>query len=158
GMALGNWFPIVAVFRDDWDRRQYVDTGDAFFTEVADYDLTLTTTTQAEVVATGQRLDANGKRVHYVAQNVRDLAVAVAPEDGVRTAKLGDTTLIAAGTSAARSAVYLDRGAEFVRWLSDKLGPYSQPTLVIADIDLPASYGGMEYPGLVMLAGRVPVP
>ena len=65
---------------------------------------------------------------------------------------------MAAGTSRERSGVYLDRAAEFVRWLGDKLGPYPYPTLVVADIDLPPSYGGMEYPGLVMLAGRVPVP
>src|SRR5947207_2849802 len=67
GMALGNWFPIVAVHRGDWDRRQYVDTGDAFFSQVADFDLTLTTSGPAQVVATGQRVDADGQRIHYVA-------------------------------------------------------------------------------------------
>jgi hypothetical protein len=158
GMALGNWFPIVAVYHGDWDRRQYVDTGDAFYTEVADYDLTVTTTTPAEVVATGKRADADGQRVHYVATNVRDLAVAISPDYVVRTATAGATTIVAAGTSRERSGVYLDRAAEFVRWLGDKLGPYPYPTLVVADIDLPPSYGGMEYPSLVMLAGRVPVP
>ncbi len=158
GMALGNWFPILAVHRGDWDRRQYVDTGDAFFSQVADFDLTLTTSTAAEVVATGQRADADGRKVHYVASNVRDLAVAIAPDYTMRTATAGDTTIIVAASSRDRSAAYLGRATEFIRWLGDKLGPYPYPTLVVADVDLPASYGGMEYPALVMMAGRIPLP
>ena len=157
-MALGNWFPIVAVYRDDWDRRQYVDTGDAFFTEVSDFDLTLTTTTPAAVVATGQRTDADGQRVHFVASGVRDLAVAISPAYVVRSATAGGSTVLAATASRDRSQLYLDRAGEFVRWLGDKLGPYPYPTLTVADVDLPASYGGMEYPSLVMIAGRVNVP
>jgi len=157
-MALGNWFPIVAVYREDWDRRQYVDTGDAFFTEVSDFDLILTTSSPAEVVASGQRADADGQHVHYVASGIRDLAVAISPTYAVRSATAGSTTIFAATANRDRSQLYLERAGEFVRWLGDKLGPYPYPTLSVADIDLPASYGGMEYPSLVMIAGRVNVP
>src|SRR4051812_29133633 len=113
GMALGNWFPIVAVYREHWDRRQYVDTGDAFFSEVADYDLNVRSTNAAEIVATGQRVDTGEPGAHFVAQNVRDLAVAISPDYVTRQAMVGQTTLIAATTSGARSTAYLNRGAEF---------------------------------------------
>jgi Peptidase family M1 domain len=152
GMALGNWFPILAVRGEDWDRRQYVDIGDAFFSEVADYDLALATTTPAQVVATGRRVEAEGRRVHYVATGVRDLAVAISPNYVVKASTVGSTTFTAATFGQERSTVYLERGAEFVRWLGEKFGTYPYPSLVMADMDLPASYGGMEYPGLVMLA------
>lgn len=152
GMALGNWFPILAVHRGDWDRRQYLDIGDAFFSEVADYELTVTTSTAAQVVATGRRVEAEGRRVRYVANGVRDLAVAISPDYQVQSAQAGGVAITAATFGPTRTAIYLERGAEFVRWLGEMLGPYPYPALVIADMDLPASYGGMEYPGLVMMS------
>jgi hypothetical protein len=152
GMALGNWFPIMAVHQGDWDRRQYVDLGDAFFSEVADYDLVLTTNQPASVVATGRRVEEGERRVRYQASSVRDLAVAIATGYTVRSAAAGGVTVTAATFGTERSQVYLERGAEFVRWLGEKLAPYPYPALVIADMDLAPSYGGMEYPGFVMLS------
>ena len=52
-VGLGNWFPTLAPHRGDWDRHQYTDIGDAFVTEVADYDLRLFTSTPVVVAAGG---------------------------------------------------------------------------------------------------------
>ncbi|MCC6175127.1 MAG: M1 family metallopeptidase [Chloroflexi bacterium] len=155
-VTLGNWLPVLSLHREDWDRRQYVDVGDAFTREVADFDLTLTTNRPTQVVATGQLVEQEGTRWRFVARSVRDVAVLASSEFVVRTATVGTTTLQAAGLDAARSEMYLTRGTQFLRWLGERLTPYPYPTLVIVDGDLPASFGGMEYPGLVILANRIP--
>ena len=152
GMTLGYWFPIMAVYRGDWDRRPFVDVGDATFSEVADFDVTMTTTTPAQVVATGQRVEQDGKRSRFKAASVRDFAVAISPDYVVRKSTVGGVTLEVAAFGEDRAAFYQARATEFLRWAGDKLTPYPYPVLVVADADLPAIYGGLEYPGLILLS------
>ena len=158
GITLGYWFPLLAVHRGEWDRRPFVDVGDATFSEVADFDLTVTTSGPAQVVATGRRLEQDGTRSRFVAASVRDVAVAISPEYTVRRVQVGTSTLEVAAFGEDRANYYLTRGAEFLRWANQKFGPYPYPVLVIADTDLPSSYGGLEYPGLIFLARGIGLP
>lgn len=151
-MALGFWFPILAVHRGDWDRRPFVDVGDAVHSEVADFELTVTTSSPAHVVATGQRVEQQGQRWRFQASSVRDLAVAISQDFVVRQATVGGMTVDVAAASEERAAFYASRAAELLRWSGERLGPYPYPTLVVADAELPASFGGLEYPGLILLS------
>lgn len=157
GMTLGYWFPILTVHRGEWDRRQFVDTGDTSFSEASDFDLTVTTTTAAQIVSSGQRTEQDGRRSRFVASSLRDAALAISPEYTVRRSQVGGVTLEAATFGEDRAAFYLSRGAEFLRWAGSKLTPYPYPTLSLVDADLPASYGGLEYPSLVMLSRGIPL-
>ncbi|MGE3271720.1 MAG: M1 family aminopeptidase [Chloroflexota bacterium] len=157
-IALGYWFPLLAVHRGEWDRRQFVDVGDATFSEVADFDLTVTTSAPAKVVATGRRVEQDGVRSRFVAASVRDVAVAISPDYIVRSQMVGDSLLEVATFDETRADFYLSRGTEFLRWANGKFGPYPYPVLVIADTDLPSSYGGLEYPGLIFLARGIGLP
>jgi aminopeptidase N len=152
GMTLGSWFPLLAVHREDWDRRQFVEVGDAIFSEVADYDVTIATTTPAQVVATGQRVEQNGQRSRFTASSVRDFAAAISADYVVRQSTVNGVSVEAAAYSDARAAYFASRAADFLRWAGDKLGAYPYPTLTIADTDLPASYGGLEYPGMALIS------
>jgi len=151
-MALGYWFPMLAVHRGEWDRRPYVDVGDATFSEVADFDLTVTANPEAHVVATGKRVEHEGGRWRFQASSVRDLAVALSLDFVVRRATVGETAVEVAATSQDRAAYFASRVAEFLRWSTEKLGTFPYPTLVVVDADLPASFGGLEYPGLIILS------
>lgn len=152
GMTLGSWFPLLAVHREDWDRRQFVEVGDAIFSEVADYDVNIRTTTPAQIVATGQRVEQDGKRSRFKASSVRDFAAAISADYVVKKSMVNGVTVEVAAYSEDRAAYFASRAADFLRWASDKLGAYSYPTLTVADTDLPADYGGLEYPGLVLLS------
>ena len=158
GIALGYWFPLMAVHRGEWDRRPFVDVGDATFSEVADFDLTVTTSTPAQVVATGERVEQEGSRSRFVARSVRDVAVAISPEYTMRRVKVGEATLEVAAFGDDRAAYYATRGVEFLTWANRKFGAYPYPTLTIAEADLPSSYGGLEYPGLILLARGIGLP
>lgn len=155
-MALGYWFPLLAVHRGDWDRRQFVDVGDATFSEVADFDVTLTTNAPAQVLATGERVEQAGFRWRYVATAVRDVAVKISPQFVVRRATVSGTVLEVAAFSEERAAFYLTRGSVFLRWATEQFGPYPYPALVVTDADLPATFGGLEYPGLILLSRAYP--
>ena len=156
-MVLGYWFPMLAVHRGDWDRRQFVDVGDATFSEVADFDLTVTTSSPAHVVATGQRTEQDGQRWRFQGSSVRDLALAISRDVVTRRATVAGTTLDVAAFTDERADFYVTRAAEFLRWSNERLGPYPCPVLVVADADLPASFGGLEYPGLILLSRAYPI-
>jgi hypothetical protein len=156
-MALGYWFPMLAVHRGDWDRRQFVDVGDAVFSEIADFDLTVTTSTPAHVVATGQRVEQTRQRSRFQAAGVRDVAVAVSPDFVVRHETVAGTMLEVAASTEERAAFYVTRAAELLRWCNERLGPYPYPALVVVDADLPTSFGGLEYPGLILLSRAYPL-
>jgi aminopeptidase N len=155
GMALGYWFPAVAVHRGEWDRRQFVDVGDATFSEVADFDVTITTAAPAQVVATGQRMPQDGqdgKRSRFTASGVRDFALAISPDYVLKKSTVGGVSVEVAAFGEERAAYFTTRAADFLRWAGEKFGPYPYPVLSVADADLPVTYGGLEYPGLVIIS------
>jgi aminopeptidase N len=152
GMTLGSWFPLLAVHREDWDRRQFVEFGDASFSEVADFDVRFFTTTPAQVVATGQRVEQDGKRSRFKASSVRDFAAAISADYVVKQSAVNGVTVEVAAYSEDRAAYFASRAADFLRWAGDKLGAYPYPALTIADTDLPASYGGLEYPSMALIS------
>lgn len=151
-MALGYWFPILAVHAGEWDRRQFVDVGDALFSVAADFDVTVTTSAPARVVATGQRVEQGDHRSRFVASGVRDFALAVSPDYVIRQTTVAGTAVEVAASSEERATFYVSRAAEFLRWTNERLGPFPHPALVVADAGLPASFGGLEYPGLIFLS------
>ena len=151
-MALGNWFPTLAVHRGDWDRHQYTDVGDAFVTEVADFDVRLTTSEPLKVAATGRVLEDRGTSFRLQALGVRDFGLAVSPEYVTAEARAGDTIVRAYTYAQQKSRVYADSAARFLRWYGQHFGTYPYPTFTVAEVDLPTSYGGMEYPGLIFLS------
>lgn len=151
-LALGNWFPTLAVHRGDWDRHQYTDVGDAFVTEVANFDVQLTTSVPLIAASTGRVLEASGTKIHLQALGVRDFALSLAPDYAVAEAQAGGTTVRAYTFSQQKSRVYAEAAARFLRWYGQHLGTYPYPTYTVAEIDLPTSYGGMEYPGLMFIS------
>ena len=157
-VTLGSWFPILAMHRGEWDRRQFVDTGDANHSAVASYDVTVRTSVPAEVAATGQLVDHSGTQWHFTAENVRDFAVVTSPSFVTRESRAGEVAVRGSFTSAATAQLMTDRAVTFLGWLSDQLGPYTYPTLSIVGAELPASFGGLEYPAFIILAQRSAVP
>ena len=154
-VALGSWYPILAVHRGDWDRRQFVDVGDAFFSAAADYDVTITTSRPLELAATGQLVERDDLRWRFIAHGVRDFAIAGSTGYAVRSVQTGATTVNAYALTAARAQQWAESGADLVSWYGEHFGAYPYPSLAIAEVDLPASYGGLEYPALVMLSAQI---
>lgn len=151
-LALGNWFPVLAVYRDGWDRHQYVDVGDAFFTESADFDVAVTSDLPVTIAASGQSMGQGEKTRSFRAVGVRDFAMAVSDRYLVRGREVDGVRVLAYGPSAPRLEVYLEEAEAALRWFTSNLSPYPYPTLSIAEIYAdPTVPTAQEYPALIFV-------
>ncbi|MHB1160791.1 MAG: M1 family metallopeptidase [Chloroflexota bacterium] len=151
-LALGNWFPVLAVHQEEWDRHQYVDVGDAFYTEVADFDVTVSSDVPVKIAASGPRLRQEGNQQSFRAEGVRDFAMAISDRFQLRTRQTEGVQLLAYGPNAARLELYLDEAARTLDWFSANLGPYPYPTFTVAEIHAdPNVPTAQEYPALIFV-------
>ncbi|MEW6230692.1 MAG: M1 family metallopeptidase [Chloroflexota bacterium] len=154
-IALGNWYPVLAVFNGDWDRHQYVEIGDAFYTEVVDYRVTLWSSEPVTVAHSGTQVSHDGNQWVFLAEKVRDFALAISKHYQSASQQVDGTIVTsyflpehrAGGELALRAA------AESLRWFGSTLGRYPYPSLGVAEIYAPTWIGsGQEYPNLVFVA------
>jgi hypothetical protein len=151
-IALGDWFPVLAVYQGGWDRHRYTEIGDAFFTDLADYDVFLTTSQPATVAATGEVVTHQDRDWQLRARQVRDFALAISTRYQVQSKDLDGVTLSIyyPPEQAPEAAEALVIGAEAVRWYVDRLGPYPYPNLGIA-VASKQAHNAQEHPCLVFL-------
>jgi len=159
GVMLGNFLPIAAVYEDGaWRNDRYISEGDAFYSETADYRIVLTYPDDHTVAHTGRRIEESRDNVYerscYItAARARDFALALIPEGKKAEAPaLGGRVTVHAVTASESSAAFAaETAAKAIDFFSAKIGlyPYTDFSLVPFD-----RTGGMEYPGLVMIASR----
>jgi hypothetical protein len=150
-ITLGNWFATLSVHRGDWDRRPYTDVGDAFFTEVADFALNIETVQPIELAFTGTLKQREGTRWSIVAENVRDVAIVGSSGFSHAQSSFNGVTVNAYALNAPAQRL-ADTAAEMLQWYSAHFSPYPFAEFRVVEAGLPASFGGMEYPGLIMLS------
>jgi hypothetical protein len=156
-VALGNWYPTLAVHRGDWDRHQFTDVGDSFVTEVSNFEINLTSTVPVVLASSGRQLEGDGMSFRLEALGVRDFGLTLSPSYLVAESQAGGTTVRAYTFSADRGRQYVATAANFLRWYGQHFGAYPYRTFSLAEVDLPASYGGMEYPGLIFVSSALQI-
>ena len=151
--ALGNLFPVPALWESGvWRTDPYVAIGDPFQSECVRWSLSLTLPRGYHAAATcgltkvesGAQLTLSG-----TAPAVRDFALVIRPGGGSCTLMEGSTRITAYATYRARAREMAQYAARAVRCYEARYGPYLYPELTLCEVDFP--YGGMEYPGLVMI-------
>ena len=163
-VALGNALPILAIDDGDGPRLDpYTTRGEAFYSQLGSFDVTLDAPARLALPATGTlagaRRTPGGRRVRrYVAERVRDFAWVAAPmrRKQIRTAagvEVAVWQLLGRPGEEMRQAL-LTAEAAMTRY-ADLFGPYPYPEVDIVLMDF-AAFGGMEYPTLV-LANASPV-
>ena len=155
-LALGNFHPTVQVYTGDrWPRYRYTDVGDAFFTEAADYDVTLSVTGAAaslKVAHTGDLVDQSAGRWTFRARQVRDFALALSERYQIQQRVVGGTTVTAfyLPEHAAGGAQMLQTAAAALAWGNANLGTYPYATLQVAETTDPGG-SGQEYPSAIFM-------
>lgn len=158
-LALGNWYPVLAVYRPGtgWLTHSYTEVGDAFVTEVADYEATVITDPAVVVAPSGQVVAHADGRWQISAPQVRDFALALSARYVVQERDLGSIRLVAYTLPEHRAGgqAYLRWAAETLDWLQGWLSPYPWSTLRLAETVSPDPLGvGQEYPTLIFLNQR----
>ncbi len=166
-LVLGNWYPMLAVFRNgDWERHQYTPIGDAFFSEVADYDVTVkfsptvNVSPTVTVAGSGALVSRNGGQWVFRSQNARDFALAVSSKFQTLTRKVDNVTITVYyyGDRGDGAKTSLDIADQATRWYNKKIGPYPYPTLAIVQIPSTGQHVAQEHAGLFTLRSDIFTP
>lgn len=153
-VALGDWYPMLAVYDGAWVRTPYHDIGDPFYSDVADYDVFLATSSPVSVVATGETISYSGRYWHFRARQVRDFALAASARyalisknfDGVAVtvAHLPEHSVAATQT--------LEVIGESLRWYNAQVGKYPFASLAVAEtVAQNYIHTAQEHSGLIFL-------
>ncbi|MHB1417254.1 MAG: M1 family metallopeptidase, partial [Chloroflexota bacterium] len=179
-IALGNWYPVLSVYRTGdltydgrlpvgWDRHQQgtpdqlargVEPGDAFFTDVADYDVDVTLSKPATVAHTGETVAADpaAGTLSLRARGVRDFALAVSDRYETATADVDGTTVTVFYLPEHRAGgqQYLDSTRKAVAWFNKTLGRYPYSYLhVVETTSNDGAWVGQEYPNVVFISSQM---
>lgn len=154
---LGNFYPVLCAYEEGKGFYEciYYSDGDPFYSECADYTVSVTVPVgyfvNASAYAKGTQKD--GKMTYrYTLSRARDFALSIAAEGEVKT-------LSAAADNVSVHYVYyedsapqetLDMICEAVRWFSEKFGDYPYDDYTVVETGF--CYGGMEYPGMVLIS------
>ena len=148
---LGNFFPILCGLKDGgFVETVYYSDGDPFYSDCADYKVTLTLPKEYVVAATGAIMEERtleSKKVHTMsATNVRDFAMVLSEKFRVTTTKVGETTLSYYYYQDQTPKKTLDLIEESFCFYEKTFGEYPYGNYAVAQTGF--CYGGMEYPCL----------
>lgn len=152
---LANFYPVACVREDDgWDEDPYGAIGDPFYSDIADYDVTLTLKESMKVASTGRHHDEhindNGtKTIHIAAPCVRDFAAVISEKFRVLGQKVGDVMVYSYYMEEKAGQEALDYAVNALDIFSRLYSQYPYPQFSVVQTDF--FIGGMEYPNLVMI-------
>jgi hypothetical protein len=151
---ITNWYPILAVYDREvgWSLYPYYDIGDPFYSDVANYKVTITVPKDYEVACTGvvngitEYDDVNSW--HIEAMVVRDFAWILSDEFMVSEERVDDTLVKSYYYSRHSGTKALEYGRDAIEIFNEYFGDYPYPQFSIVQADF--YIGGMEYPNLVL--------
>lgn len=152
---LGHWYPVLSVYENGgWRADPYYVNGDPFYSDIADYTVSLTAPTGWNVAGTGKiETTVNGDETttKFTAFGVRDFALAASEKfDCIETTTERGVTVRYYSAGDADAQARLQAAADAVRTFSDLFGDYAYPSLTV--VRTPFLYGGMEYPQFVTVS------
>lgn len=148
---LGNVFPVAALWEDGaWRTDAYVPVGDPFFSDCANWRVTLGVPEGYSVAASQPgTLQADG-RYAFEAPAMRDFALVVSRDFVTLQEQAGEVLLTACARQEADAKAMLRYARQAMDSYARRWGSYAYPAFTLAEAVFP--YGGMEYPGLVMIS------
>ena len=158
-LALPNFFPLLSIYDENegWWQNTTHSQGDAVFSETSFFDMTITAPTDWVLITTGvsvnSHLNANQTRTtRYLAGLVRDFAIMGSPDyhtvSGIQNDVGIDVHYLSGGETAAQQS--LKYAEDAVQVYTSLFGDYPYTELDIVETHTTA--GGIEYPGLIVVA------
>ena len=160
-MCLGHWYPMMAVYDEEgWNLDPYVWIGDAFYSEVSLYTVSITAPAGITAVSSGllseKRTKADGMITWtFHSGAMRDFALAFSADFQEASGRVGETQVNSyylpgdekAGHEALRYAL------ETLQIYNRLFGPYPYVELDVVEsyFTVGGAPGGMEFPGLVLI-------
>ena len=146
---LGNFFPILCGIKNGgFAETVYYSDGDPFYSECADYKVSLTVPKDYVVASTGEIIEERtleSKKVHTMSQtNVRDFAMVLSEDYRVVSSETDGKTLSYYYYADETPQKTLDLIKESFGFYEDTFGEYPYEHYAVAQAGF--CLGGMEYP------------
>jgi hypothetical protein len=151
--TLGNAFPILSVWENGaWRTEEYYPLGDPFYSNCSNYSVTFTVPRgyQCAGSAYGEKTENGGKWTFtFDAPAVREFALSVSDKFATAMETVGDVLVSSYGLTTQTAWKALKYATQALACFGEQYGAYPYRHLAVAAVDFP--YGGMEYPGLVLI-------
>lgn len=152
---LGNFYPVLcAYFKDGFAECPYYSNGDPFVSACANYSVTIDLPAAYTAASSGKAVNESAandrKKCSFLLENARDFALVLSEKFEVVSEEVDGVTVSYYYTADENAQVSLSAAADSVRYFSETFGKYAYPTLSVVQTGF--CYGGMEYPGLTMIA------
>ncbi|MDR1689684.1 MAG: M1 family metallopeptidase [Clostridiales bacterium] len=153
---FGNFLPTLSVYDEfGWHTTSYYPAGDPFYTEIANYAVTINTPPNYTVAATGVEEVTETETVKTTKLNarlVRDFAFAISDKyiKTTVTAASGVEVNLYTYSPDVDTARILDTASRSLDYFSSLISNYPYRQLDIAETGMFIS-GGMEYPQLIFM-------
>ena len=152
---IANWYPILSVFDENgWNLDPYYSIGDPFYSDVAEYNVSITIPEKYQLATTGNILKVLSKdhsKIYTIsASNVRDFTMVLSENFIISKGLVEDIEVISYTIDGLKKDKALEYGVGALSTFNRLFGkyPYEQLSIVASDFFI----GGMEYPNLVMIS------
>ncbi|MET3291737.1 UNVERIFIED_CONTAM: hypothetical protein ABID98_004307 [Brevibacillus sp. OAP136] len=162
---LGNWLPILAVHdQRGWHLDPYYPMGDPFYSDVADYQVSVKLPVGYRVATSGDDSSAiitqtrPAKSITYQIQapRMRDFAMVVMSNMYEPLMTTVGNTRVTTWHEVGDNEVLVKKlhqtAVESFRYYSEQFGTYPYPEFDV--VKTGGFFGGMEYPGIVFIQGE----
>lgn len=152
---LGNFYPILCGMQNGgFVENVYYADGDPFYSECADYTVTLKLPKEYVVASTGEIMEERvleSKKVYTMFRmNARDFAMVLSDAFRVVSAEIGGKTLNYYYYADETPTKTLETVEEAFAFYEERFGEYPYTSYSVAQTGF--CYGGMEYPCLTILS------
>ena len=155
---FGNFYPIACVYENgDFKKDAYGSNGDPFYSEMSNYDVSITFNNKFKLASTGDvvgnEVNENMAKMSICANAVRDFAFVLSEKFSVISDKVGKTTVNYFYYDDKKPEKSLKAGVDAIKTFNNLFGEYPYKTYNIAKTNF--IHGGMEYPNLVFISDSV---
>lgn len=154
---LGNWYPVAAIYENGgWRTDPYYSVGDPFYSEVADYNVSITTPAGWIISGPGTvsaSIDGGETTTVFNAEKVRDFAMVAGENMFMDEAKAGDVTLRYYYVSDPKAEYRMKLIKDSLNTFNDLFGAYPYAQLSVVQTNF--QQGGMEYPQIVYISNAL---
>lgn len=152
---MGNFYPIASVYENGaFNENGYHYNGDPFYSDVSNYNVKITHSSEYQCVATGNETNSqleNNKTVDsYSALAVRDFCFVLSTKFNKMTDKVGNTTINYYYYNDTNQEQSLKTSSLALSTFNNMFGKYPYKVLNVVESNF--VHGGMEYPELVLIS------
>jgi len=161
-LSLSLWYPVLAIFdeQDGWDVAEPSGIGDFAYFDVADHLVTVRMGPDHTLVTTGNEIGRDGDAWQFGAGAAREFTLTASKVFRLESASTGTNgtvrvTSVALEGEQSTQKLVLDAAVDSIVAYEALFGPYPYKELDVVRSDLRGGVGGVEFPGLVTIAGML---